>query len=182
MDLKPQDLLVLLKVAAHPPQRWTYAALGEALAMSASEAHASVKRAVASGLAVASVHGGWSPVRPNLLEFILHGVRYVWPASTGPVKRGVPTAFGAEPMASQLTVAPGEAPVWAHPTGSAKGPTLTPLYRTAPQAALADPALHRLLALLDALRVGRARERGLAAKLMEFELMKSDSGAADEGR
>ena len=44
MELKPQDLLVLLKVAAHPPQRWTYAALGEALAMSASETHACVKR------------------------------------------------------------------------------------------------------------------------------------------
>ena len=179
MYLKPQDLLVLLKVAAHPPQRWTYAALGGALAMSASEAHASVKRAVASGLALAPARGEWSPVRPNLLEFILHGVRYIWPATPGPVKRGVPTSFGAEPLASQMTVAAGEAPVWAHPTGSAKGPTLSPLYRTAPQAALADPALHRLLALLDALRIGRARERTLAAKLMEAELMRFDAGAAD---
>ena len=85
MDLKPQDLLVLLKVAAHPPQRWTYAALGEALCMSASEAHASVKRAVASGFAVAPSRAEWSPVRPNLLEFMLHGVRYVWPAAVGPV-------------------------------------------------------------------------------------------------
>jgi hypothetical protein len=176
MELKPQDLLVLLKVVAHPPQRWTYAALGEALALSASEAHASVKRAVASGLAVAPARGEWSPVRPSLLEFVLHGARYVWPATPGSVKRGVPTAFGAEPLASHLTVAPGEAPVWAHPTGSAKGPTLSPLYRTAPQAALADPALHRLLALLDALRIGRARERGLAAKLMEVELTRFDSG------
>lgn len=182
MDLKPQDLLVLLKVAAHPPQRWTYAALGEALAMSASEAHASVKRAVASGLAVSPSRGEWFPVRANLLEFLLHGVRYIWPATAGPVKRGVPTAFGAEPLARRLTVAPGEAPVWAHPQGKAKGPTLTPIYRTAPQAALADPALHRLLALLDALRTGRARERSLAAKLMEVELMPVDTPAADAGR
>ncbi len=178
MDLKPQDLLVLLKAVAHPPQRWTYAALGEALTMSASETHASVKRALASGLAVAPARGEWSPVRPNLLEFILHGVRYIWPATPGPVKRGVPTAFGAEPLASLMTAAPGEAPVWAHPTGSAKGPTLSPLYRTAPQAALADPALHRLLALLDALRMGRARERGLAAELMEAELMQRDAHAS----
>ena len=148
MDLKPQDMLVLLKVAAHPLQRWTYATLGEALVMSASEAHASVKRAVAAGLAVAPARDEWSPVRPNLLEFSLHGVRYVWPATPGPVKRGVPTSFGVEPLASQLAAAPGEAPVWAHPAGSAKGPTLSPLYRTAPQAALIDPALHRLLALL----------------------------------
>jgi len=181
MDLKPQDLLVLLKVAAHPSQRWTYAALGEALAMSASEAHASVQRAVTAGLAVAPSRGEWSPVRPNLLEFALHGVRYVWPATAGPVKRGVPTAFGTEPLASQLRAAPGEAPVWAHPEGKVKGPTLSPLYRTAPQAALADPALHRLLALLDALRIGRARERNLAAKLMEAELMRSDAGVANAG-
>jgi hypothetical protein len=182
MDLKPQDLLVLLKVAAHPPQRWTYAALGDALAMSASETHASVKRAVASGLAVAPERGEWSPVRPNLLEFVLHGVRYVWPATPGPVKRGVPTAFGAEPLASLLTATPGEAPVWAHPAGNAKGPTLSPLYRTAPQAALADSALHRLLALLDALRTGRARERTLAAKLMAAELKQFEPGVVDATR
>lgn len=179
--LKPRDLLVLLKVATHPPQRWTYAALGEALAISASEVHASVKRAVASGLAVAPARGEWAPVRPNLLEFILHGVRYIWPATTGPVKRGVPTAFGTEPLASQLTAPSGEAPVWAHPTGNVKGPTLSPIYRTAPQAALSDPALHRLLALLDALRVGRARERQLAARLMESELMRFDSANEEAG-
>src|SRR5690606_13149493 len=85
MELKPQDLLVLLKAAAHGGQRWTYAALGEALSISSSEAHASVKRAVASGLAVAPARGAWSPVRPALLEFIEHGVRYVWPATLGPV-------------------------------------------------------------------------------------------------
>lgn len=170
MELKPQDLLVLLKAAAHPQQRWTYAALAEALSMSTSEVHASVKRAVVAGLAVMRGRGDWSPVRPALLEFALHGARYVWPAVSGPVKRGVPTAFGAEPLAGKITAAAGEAPVWAHSAGSAKGPSLSPLYRTAPQAALADPALHRLLALLDALRAGRARERAIAAELLQHEL------------
>ena len=59
---------------------------------------------------------------------------------------------------------------------NAKGPTLSPIYRTAPQAALADPALHRLLALLDALRTGRARERSMASKLMEIELTQAFAG------
>ncbi|MFO1251893.1 MAG: hypothetical protein U1E77_12385 [Inhella sp.] len=179
MELKPQDLLVLLKAVAQPQQRWTYAALGEALGLSASETHASVKRAVACSLAVAAGRGEWSPVRPSLLEFLLHGVRYVWPAQLGPVKRGVPTAFGAEPLAGQINAGPGEAPVWAHATGGAKGPTLTPIYRTAPQAALADPALHRLLALLDALRSGRARERQLAAEWMKAALMSTEARGPD---
>lgn len=177
MELKPQDLLVLLKAAAHPDRRWTYAALAQALGLSASEAHASVKRAVACGLAVAPSRGEWSPVRPHLLEFVLHGARFVWPATAGPVKRGVPTSFGAEPLASLMTAAPGEAPVWAHPTGTVKGPTLLPLYRSAPQAALADPALHRLLALFDAVRAGRARERQLAVERLTEALTAADTTA-----
>lgn len=177
MELRPQDLLVLFKAAAHPGQRWTYAALGEALSMSASQVHASVKRAAAAGLAVVRGRGDWSPVIPALVEFALHGVRYVWPALPGPVKRGVPTSFGAEPLAGRISAAEGEAPVWAHPQGNAKGPTLTPLYATAPQAAIADPALHRLLALQDALRAGRARERALAAELLRKSL---EAGNAQE--
>ncbi|MDQ7994249.1 MAG: MarR family transcriptional regulator [Luteibacter sp.] len=175
MELKPQDLLVLLKVAANPRQRWTYAALGQALSMSPSEVHASVKRAVASGLAVSSGRGDWSPVRPALLDFALHGVRYVWPAVLGPVKRGVPTSFGAEPLSDAITAVPGEAPVWAHIGGSAKGPILSPLYRSVPFAALRDPTLHRLLALQDALRSGRARERSLAADYLANELRTADA-------
>ena len=170
MELKPQDLLILFKVAANPGQRCTYAALAEGLSMSASEAHASVKRAVAGGLAVARGRGEWSPVVPALHEFAVHGVRYVWPAVVGTVKRGIPTSFGTAPLAGKLMTAAGEAPVWAHPNGSAKGPSVSPIYRTAPEAALADPALHRLLALLDALRTGRARERALAASLLKQEL------------
>jgi hypothetical protein len=175
MDLKPQDLLVLYKSAAHPQQRWTYAALGKALSMSASEVHASVKRAVASGLAIAPGRGDWAPIRPALIEFAEHGVRYVWPALPGPVKRGVPTAFGAEPLASEISSPLGEAPVWPHPSGTVKGPTVQPLYRTAPEAAMADPKLHRLLALQDALRIGRARERTLASKLLRKELGGADA-------
>jgi hypothetical protein len=175
MELKPQDLLVLFKVAANPKQRWTYAALGEALSMSASETHACVKRALAAGLAVARGRSAWTPVRPALLEFSLHGARYVWPAVSGPVKRGVPTSFGTEPLVGRISAAPGEAPVWAHPAGTARGPSLSPLYRTAPQAALADPALHRMLALLDGLRAGRARERVLAAELLPRELEAADA-------
>ncbi|HEU4774083.1 MAG TPA: MarR family transcriptional regulator [Lysobacter sp.] len=175
MELKPQDLLVLLKAKAHPGQRWTYAALAAALYMSPSQVHASVKRATAAGLSVVRGRGDWAPVRPALLEFVVHGARYVWPAMTGPVKRGVPTSFGAEPLAKHITAAPNEAPVWAHPAGSAKGPSLSPLYRTAPAAALADPALHRLLALLDAVRVGRVRERTLAVDLLRREIEATDA-------
>jgi hypothetical protein len=43
-----------------------------------------------------------------------------------------------------------------------RGRMLAPLYRTVPLAVAEDPALHEYLALVDALRAGRARERALA--------------------
>lgn len=165
----------MFKVVAHPAERWAYAALGEAFSKSASEVHASVARAVTASLALARGRGDWSPVRPALLEFALHGARNVWPAVPGPVKRGVPTGFGGEPLASKINAASGEAPVWAHATGSAKGPSLSPIYRTAPQDALADSRLHRLLALQDALLAGCAHERALAAKSLPRELGADDA-------
>jgi hypothetical protein len=49
-----------------------------------------------------------------------------------------------------------------------RGHEFTPLYKTVPSAALKDKELYALLAIIDAIRDGRARERDLAIK----ELMK----------
>jgi hypothetical protein len=170
MELKPQDLVVLLKQAAHPAQVWTYAALGESLRISASQAHRSVQRCLVAGLAVSKARGEWQAVRSALLEFAVHGVRYAFPAALGAPRRGIPTSFGAAPLSAEINGVPGDAPVWPHPLGDVRGPSLSPLCKTAPDAALADPALHELLALLDALRVGRSRERALAEKFLAERL------------
>lgn len=176
MELKPQDLLVLYKRVANPDQLWTYATLGDALQLSASQVHRSVKRCVASGLALEQRRGDWQVVRTALHEFAVHGVRYAFPASLGAAKRGIPTAFGAPPLSKEIVAAPGEAPVWPHPEGNARGPGLTPLSATAAQAALADPMLYELLALQDAMRIGRARERTLAAQYLKARLGTGDAG------
>lgn len=166
MELKSQDLLVLLKRAANPGKSWTYASMGEALGLSASQIHRSVHRLTEAGLAVSRGRGDWDVVVTAMLEFVVHGVRYAFPAKIGAIRRGVPTSFGAPPLAALISAAPGEAPVWPHAEGQAKGPSLTPLYKEVPEAALADAQLYELLALLDALRTGRSRERALAQKLL----------------
>ncbi len=177
MELKPQELLVLYKVALHGKQSWTYASLGVALFMSPAEVHASVKRAMAAGLAASRKPRKWHVVRPALIEFSVHGVRYAFPPELGPVKRGVPTSFGTAPLLSLIESQPGEAPVWAHPAGNKRGPSISPIYRTAPEAAIADPMLHKALALLDALRMGRSRERSLATKLLSEMLGRNDDAS-----
>ncbi len=170
MELKPQDLLVLLKRAASPDRSWTYASLGEALGLSASQVHRSVQRATEAGLAVSKGRGDWDVVPEALAEFAVHGVRYAFPAKIGAIRRGVLTSFGASPLSAQINAAPGEAPVWPYAEGQSRGPSLSPLYKHVPEAALADPALYELLALLDALRTGRSRERTLAQKLLSERL------------
>jgi hypothetical protein len=55
--------------------------------------------------------------------------------------------------------------VWPDADGDVRGVTLDPLHKTVPKAARKDPVLlHELLALVDALRDGRARERRIAER------------------
>ena len=165
--MKGQDLLVLLKLAVLDEAPWSYAQLSSELNLSASEIHAAIKRSLASGL--------YNPLtkKPNriaLEEFLRHGLRYVFPAQPGPIRQGLPTSYAAEPLKNRILYSENEAPVMPLLRGPARGPEIEPLYRSAPIAASKDPKLHRLLALVDALRSGRARERKLAGDMLAQEL------------
>jgi DNA-binding Lrp family transcriptional regulator len=161
MALKPQYVYVVLKLVAAGLRRPPYSQLALELVMSPSEVHASVKRAQASGL----LHGSALENRPNvaaLEEFLVHGLRYVFPAERGEMTRGVATSYGAPPL-RQLIAPDGEPiPVWPYAEGKQRGVSFGPLYRTAPEAVLRDRSFYELLVLADALRDGRARERKLA--------------------
>ena len=176
MELKPQDVLVLLKQVANPATIWTFATLAEGLHLSASQTHRSVQRCLAAGLAVSKGRGEWQAARSALLEFAVHGVRYAFPETQGRARRGIPTSFGTLPLSADINSAAGDAPVWPHPSGTVRGPSLSPLCKTAPDAALVDPALHEMLALLDALRAGRSRERALAEKYLAERMEASHAG------
>ena len=54
--------------------------------------------------------------------------------------------------------------MWPWPEGDTRGIGLEPLYKKVPQAALRDPGLYELLALVDAIRDGRARDRKIAER------------------
>jgi DNA-binding Lrp family transcriptional regulator len=156
--MKPQDIVVLLKLVA-APRDWTFNALALELGMSPSEVHAAVSRMAAAGLLDAATR---QPRRPALLEFLTHGVQYVFPPERGGITRGLPTAHAAPPLAARMAAGGDPVPVWPDAEGEVRGEAFQPLYRSVPQAARRDPALYELLALVDALRGGRARERKLA--------------------
>ncbi|OGA08933.1 MAG: hypothetical protein A3D95_09510 [Betaproteobacteria bacterium RIFCSPHIGHO2_12_FULL_69_13] len=170
MILKPQDVVVLLKLVALGPQPWTYQHLAVELSISQSEVHAGVRRAVAARLMSDASTVGGRPVLPALAEFLIHGVRYAYPPERGELTRGMPTAYAAPPL-DKVIVQPNEPPpVWPYAQGSVRGYSFAPLYPSVPAAAARDRKLYELLALVDAIRDGRARERNLAAKEIQARL------------
>jgi DNA-binding Lrp family transcriptional regulator len=161
MVLKPQDVYVALKIVAAQADRAPYSQLAAELVMSPSEVHASVQRAQSSHL----LHGPRLKNRPNfsaLEEFLIHGLKYVFPPERGELTRGVPTSYAAEPLRSMIVQGNEPSPVWPYGEGKQRGIGFEPLYKTAPIAALRDPSFYEYLALADALRDGRVRERRIA--------------------
>ena len=164
--LRPQDLVILLRLALTPDEVPTYAALAAELGMTASEIHAGVERAVQARLAHKGSAGKPAVARQALKQFVVHGASYAFPALRGETTRGLPTGYAAPPLKERIVQPNEPPPVWPHKDGAARGVAFYPLYPTVPEAAGRNPALYELLALFDAIRGGSARERALAAELM----------------
>jgi hypothetical protein len=162
---KSLDVAVLLKLLLEKKPR-AYAQLSKELSISASEIHAAVRRCADAGLLEASTR---KPLRKPLEEYLIHGVRYAFPAKPGPLTRGTPTAYAAPPLSDQIR-SDSLPPVWPDPEGVTKGFAFEPLYGSAPKAARSNPEFYELLALVDAVRGGRARERRLAEEELKKRL------------
>ena len=156
--LKPLDVVVLCAlIARHEARILSQAELARRLNISQASVHRALKQLEASRL--------WRPAdrAVNLLaarELLLYAVRHVYPPELGAPVRGVPSVVvGQLESVLELSVVPF---VWAYEAGLAFGPSLAPLHACVPAAAVKDRSLHELLALVDALRVGRVRERTAA--------------------
>ena len=99
-----------------------------------------------------------------LLDFIIHGMRYTFPAKIDRLSRGIATSFAAPPLQKKLMTAGDTVFVWPDAFGETKGQAIAPLYKSVPFAVRQDKLLYMLLALIDAIRIGAARERNLAIK------------------
>jgi len=149
MTLKEQDVLVLLKLLVRDDGSFTY-----------------------PGLAAAGLFNPHTRTtnRAALLEFLVHGLRYVFVPERAGMTRGIPTAHAAPPLVSMLAPTADPPPVWPDPEGTVRGEGFSPLYKSVPEAARNDEQLYELLALVDAIRAGRSRERGLAETMLAERL------------
>lgn len=181
MVLKPQDVVVVLKLLGFGGKRPPFSQIAKELCLSVSEVHAAVKRSQAAHL----LHGPELGDRPNakaLEEFLVHGVKYAFPAHHGAMTRGLPTSYGAEPLRRQIRAGDEPLPVWPDPNGPIRGLSFEPLYRNVPEAAKRDSRLYELLALVDAIRDGRVRERKIAEKEVVTRLRAREYASGQNGK
>ena len=66
--------------------------------------------------------------------------------------------------------------MWPCPQGTQRGVGFAPLYKAAPLADQRDPEFYEYLALADAFRDGRARDRGIAEKELHHRLEEASRG------
>lgn len=156
--MRPQDIVILLKKITPIGRNMTSAQIAKELGISASEISEALERCRIARLMDNTKQ------RVNILalkEFLIHGLKYVFPVQPQSTVRGIATAISASPMNNKI-ISNNTTYVWPDAKGTLRGESITPLYRTVTFAVKNDPILHSLLAIADIFRIGRTREVDIA--------------------
>ncbi len=163
--MKPQDIILLLKILTIK-ENWQYRDLSTSLFISISEISESLNRSFLAGLIDESKKRVF---RQSLMEFIEHGVHYVFPQQPGTIVTGIPTAHSYGIFNEQFHSE--EHYVWPDESGTRRGMAVVPLYKSVPKAVKRDEKLHLLLAAIDIIRVGKTRELSVALEVLKKEIL-----------
>ena len=155
--MRPQDIVIILKIAAKQNKNWFMKDLSHELGISASEVSESINRSIIAGLIFPDKK---RLMKTAIIDFLQYGLPYVYPQRPGALLRGVATAHSASPL-NKIIVSE-EAYVWPYGKGNLRGQSIEPLHPNVPEACLKDENFYELMALCDVLRVGRAREKNMA--------------------
>ena len=176
--LRPQDFVIALKFAAVRNRALNTVVVANEVGLTLAQTHEAIGRAIAAHLLVQmGVTKGQlgrpakriAPSFAALIEFAIHGARYVFVPERGKLARGMPTSVSAPPLRDVL-LEKGPPLVWPDPKGKVRGETFSPLHPCAVHASAQDPELYALLTLVDALRDGTARDREFAADILKKRL------------
>lgn len=164
--MRPQDIVVLLKIISIRNDNWRNFDLASELQISPSEVSEALNRCKIARL----IDNKKRKVHLNSFkEFLIYGLKYVFPAVPGPLVKGIPTAHSAFPISKSIASG-SDVYVWQYIKGTHRGQAIEPLYKTIPDAVQEDPLLYELLVIVDTIRVGRAREIKIAIKELEKRL------------
>lgn len=186
--LKPQDIVILLKILSKDSQSladYTQNELAMLLFMSPSEINAGIKRLVLSGLLGPVQRPNkliFLPIKSAVEECLVSAVKYFFPVQLGAYSRGIVTSYAAPIFENHIVLGNDPVPVWPYGEGDVRGLAIKPLYPSVPKSIAnhPDPLFYDMLVLIDAIRTGRARERSIAMKLLKEKIhAKQEKNASD---
>ena len=76
-------------------------------------------------------------------------------------------------LEGQLVSSGADIHMWPYAEGTLRGESITPLFKSVPEAVLKDERLYELLALVDAIRLGNQREANLAQDKFEERMARA---------
>ncbi|CCG88019.1 hypothetical protein [Erwinia piriflorinigrans] len=166
--LKQKGIIEFSEIGAYRESLYTVRSLEKTTGISKTQIAESVKRCTDIGLAKKDrKYGVPRTNKKSLLEFVIYGIKYVFPARMGELTRGIATSFSA-PVLNEKLFSSGELiAVWPDERAKSKGLKVIPLFHSVPYAVRQDGDLYAMLALVDAIRLGNQREAGLAANMLK---------------
>lgn len=160
--MRPLDIAILLKIASKGKEEWYMKDLAFELGISASEISESINRSIIGGLMSSDKK---TLKKLALLDFLKSGLRYVYPQQPGAIVRGIGTSISASPLNDKFMS--DEQFVWPFAKGNIRGQAIEPLHPKTPEACLKDKKYYELIALTDAIRIGKAREQNMAFTMLK---------------
>lgn len=156
--MRPQDVLILLKKITKNGKNLLNKDIAASLKISQSEVSEALERCRIAKL----VDRNKQKINIMALEeFLIYGLKYVFPAQPENIVRGIPTAFSATPIKEQISQG-AEKYVWPYNKGTERGQGIEPLYKSVPEIVNDDTELYELLVIVDTLRIGKIREIEIA--------------------
>lgn len=156
--MRPQDVVILLKKTTKDGKNLLNKDIAASLKISPSEVSEALERCRIAKL----VDRNKQKVNIMALEeFLIYGLKYVFPVQPDCIVRGIPTAFSATPIKEQICQG-AEKYVWAYNKGTERGQSIEPLYKSVPEIVNDDVELYELLVIVDTLRIGKIREIEIA--------------------
>ena len=163
--MRPQDIVILLKIATYGDSDWYMKDVANNLFISPSEVTESLNRSVLAGLIS---NNKKRVMKSALFDFLVYGLKYVYPVKPEAMVRGIKTSHSALPLSNEILSE--EVCVWPYAEGDARGFAIDPLHPNVPKACLKDNKLYELLTLVDAIRIGNKREYNLAVSELKQRL------------
>jgi hypothetical protein len=160
--IRPQDIVVLLKIFSLGEEEWLNKDLSKQLFISQSEISESLNRSVYAGLLGIDKK---TIQKSALFGLLVYGLRYIFPIKAGTLAKGIPTAASGPILKDDF---PNEnSLVWPDPKMETRGLLIEPLYPKVVDAVKLDPMLYDLLAIADTFRVGNDNEVARAKTLLK---------------